>query len=165
MADYFSGNPQVSPPVSDPGRRSMSPEESRQELRQAINGSNQVLATANTVLSIFPDTMVIDRAKVTIIKRTFFRMADIMSIRIEDILNVTCTVGPVMGTVTLTSRVLNADQTTTIGRFWRADAKRLKRIAQGYVIALQRSIDCSSLGTNELAAMLEKLGADNHMSA
>jgi hypothetical protein len=154
--------PQVSPPVSSVSPRSTTAEETRQELSQAIEGSQQVLAQASTVLVPFPDTMTIDRAKVTVTKRSFFRMAEIMSIRIEDILNVMCSVGPFMGTVTLVSRVMNIDQTTEIGKFWRRDAKRLKRIAQGYVIALQRNIDCSALETNELAKLLEQLGADNH---
>jgi hypothetical protein len=57
---------------------------------------------------------------------------------------------------------MNVDQITHIGKFWRDDAKRLKRVGQGYVIALQRSIDCSALETSELATMLEQLGADNH---
>jgi len=156
---------QVSPPVSEEEHRSMTAEESREELQQAIQGSNQVLFSASTVLSIFPDTMIIDRAKVTITKRSFYRTADVMSMRIEDVLNATCTVGPVFGTVSMTSRVLNEDQTSSIGRFWRADAKRLKRIIQGYVIALQRNIDCRQLGTRELAGMLERLGADNHPNA
>jgi hypothetical protein len=163
MAENASTHsPQVSPPVSDLSRKSMSAKETRQELQQVIEGSNQVLARANTVLTLFPDTFIIDRAKITITKRSFFRTADIMSIRIEDVLNVGCTVGPFFGNLTLTSRVMNIDQTSVSGRFWRQDAKRLKRIAQGYVIALQRNIDCSALGTKELAQMLEKLGADNH---
>jgi hypothetical protein len=154
--------PQISPPVADTGKRVANAEETRQELQEAIDGSNQVLAHADTVLALFPDTMIIDRAKLTITKRHFFRTAEITSIRIEDILNVGCTVGPVFGNVTVTSRVLNVDQTSVIGRFWRSDAKRLKRIAQGYVIALQRDIDCSAVETRELAQMLEQLGADNH---
>jgi len=154
--------PQMSPPVIDTPPRSMTAEESRQELSQAIEGSNQVLAQASTVLVPFPDTMTIDRAKVTITKRSFFRMAEVMSIRIEDILNVNCSVGPFLGTVTVISRVLNVDQATEIGKFWRSDAKRLKRITQGYVIALQRNIDCSALETKELAMLLEQLGGDNH---
>jgi hypothetical protein len=154
--------PQVSPPVSEQGSRTMTAEESKAELKQAIQGSNEVLFSASTVLAIFPDSMTIDRAKVTITKRTFYRMADVMSMRIEDVLNATCTVGPIFGTVTIVSRVMNEDQTSSIGRFWRADAKRLKRIVQGYVIALQRNIDCSQLGTVELSQMLEQLGADNH---
>jgi len=156
--------PQVSPPVQNEEPRTMTAQESRQELHQAIRGSNQILAYAKTVLTIFPDTMTVDRAKVTITKRNFYRMADVMSMRIEDVLNATCTVGPVFGTVTLVSRVMNDSQTYTIGRFWRSDAKRLKRILQGYVIALQRKIDCSKLETRELSVMLERLGADNHLA-
>jgi len=163
MADKRSANiPQVSPPALTGAPRSMTAEESRQELREAIQGSQEVLYSASTILSLLPDTITVDRAKVTIARRTFYRTADVMSMRIEDVLNATCSVGPLFGTVTIVSRVMNSDQTSTVGRFWRADAKRLKRIIQGYIIALQRNIDCSSLGTTELAAILEKLGADNH---
>ena len=166
MTNYSpSGMPQVSPPVIDANRRSMTASESKQELEQAIIGSNQVLSQASTVLVPFPDTMSIDRAKITITKRSFFRTAEVMSTRIEDVLNVTCSVGLFLGTITLISRVMNSDQTITVGHFWRHDAQRLKWIGQGYVIALQRNIDCSALPTNELASMLEKLGADNHPTA
>ena len=165
MAQSYSPSvPQISPPVAEHGTRTMTPQESRQELWQAIRGSNQVLASASTVLALFPDTMIVDRAKVTVTKRQFYRTAEVMSVRIEDILNATCTVGPLFGTVTIISRVMNADQITTIGRFWRSDAKLLKRVVQGYIIALQRGIDCSNLETRELAGMLEQLGADNHQN-
>lgn len=151
---------QMSPPVPE----SKSAEVSKQELREAIEGSNQVLAQATTVLSLFPDTLTVDRAKLTIKKRTFFRAAEVMSMRIEDILNVTATLGPFLGNVKIASRVMNEDQDSTVGRFWRRDAERIKRITQGYIIALQREIDCSTLGTRELAGMLERLGADEHPS-
>src|SRR5205085_3024609 len=114
---------------------------------------------------LFPDTIIVDRTKLTIIKRSFFRVADVTSIRIEDVLNTSTSVGFFWGSVIITSRVFNDDQTEHVGMFWRSDAKRLKRIIQGYVIALQKEIDCTQLGTKELAAMLEKLGADNHPSA
>lgn len=159
-----SSTPQISPPPEEPSARNMTPEESKKELKEAIKGSNQVLATATTTLTLFPDTMTIDRAKVTITKRAFFRTAEVMSMRIEDILNVTATVGPFFGNVKIMSRVMSTDQAETVGRFWRHDAVRLKRITQGYIIALQRHIDCSSLETKELSRMLERLGADEHPS-
>lgn len=161
--DQQSPPPQFSPPPAKSGQ-SMPHDEAKQQLQQAIEGSNEVLATATTVLALFPDTMTVDRSKVTITKRSFFRTAEIMSIRIEDVLNATSTVGPFLGTVSMVSRVMNEDQTARIGKFWRADAKKLKRVLQGYVIALERDIDCSVLETKELAEMLEKLGADNHPS-
>jgi hypothetical protein len=155
-------NIQMSPPAADTPQRSTSPEETKQELRAAIQGSNEVLATATTVIPLFPDTITVDRAKFTITQRKFFRVAETMSMRIEDILNVTSTVGPIFGNVKIVSRVMAAETPHTIGPFWRGEAERLKRVTQGYVIALQRNIDCSSLSTKELADMLDKLGADSH---
>ena len=152
--------PQKSPPAEEQQSR----EESREELKQAIQGSNEVLVTATTAFPIFPDTLTLDRAKLTVTKRTFLRSAEVMSIRVEDILNVTATVGPLFGSVKVVSRVLTTGKPYTIGLFWRADAMRVKRIMQGYVIALQREIDCSALPTKELARMLDELGEDDHPS-
>lgn len=155
--------PQQSPPSLDEPRRVATPEGSKQELKDAIAGSQDVLVTATTVfpLELFPDTLTVDRAKLTVTKRRFFAAAEVMSMRIEDVLNTTATVGPFFGSVTIISRVLNS-KPYTVGRFWRKDALRLKRITQGYIIALQRGIDCSSLSTHELSRMLDELGEDNH---
>lgn len=157
-----SKTPQLSPPAEQSEPRTPTPEESREELQEAIRGSNEVLATATTTLTLFPDTLTVDRAKLTVTKRTFFSTAEVMSMRIEDVLNVTATVGPFFGSVKIVSRVLNTEKPYAVGRFWRRDAIRLKRITQGYIIALQRGIDCGSLPTRELAAMLDKLGEDDH---
>lgn len=157
--------PQNSPPpgaMQDTQTQPLTREQARQELTQAIRGSNQVLASATTILAVFSDTVTVDRAKVTITKRVFWKTAEVMSIRIEDILNVTATVGPIFGSVKITSRVFNTEKPYTINYFWRDDALKLKRITQGYVIALQRGIDCSALPTEELAQMLDSLGEDDH---
>jgi hypothetical protein len=137
-------------------------QEVRQQLTQAIKGSNEVLARATTAFKIFADTLTIDRAKLTVTKRQFWRMVEVTSIRIEDVLNVTATVGPLLGSVTFSSRVFNNQIPYTVAGFWRDDALRLKRIAQGYIIARQRNIDCASLPISELTAMLDKLGEDSH---
>jgi len=157
-----SANPQLSPPPSTDEERQATPEETREELKEAIKGSQQVLATATTTLTLFPDTVTIDRAKLTVTKRTFLQSAEVMSIRIEDILNVTATVGPFFGTIKVVSRVMNAEKPYSVGRFTRANAIMLKRVIQGYVIALQRQIDCSALSTSELRKLLDKLGEDDH---
>jgi hypothetical protein len=140
----------------------MTAEETKQELQQAIVGSNEVLAQATTVFTPFADILTLDRAKLTVTKRRFVRSAEVMSIRIEDVLNVTAAVDFFFGSIKISSRVMNADNPYTIGYFWRKDAIHLKRVTQGYIIAMQRSIDCSSLAAAELTAMLDQLGEDNH---
>lgn len=141
-----------------------SPSQTKQELQQAIQGAHEVLCTATTLFpfTLFQDTITLDRAKLTVTRRTFVGMAEVMSIRIEDILNVTATIGPILGGVKIVSRVFNVEKPYEINRFKRQDALLIKRVTQGYVIALQRNIDCSSLPVHELAAMLEQLGTDAH---
>jgi hypothetical protein len=156
--------PQVSPPAPQQEAKTSTPEESKQELQDAIKGSNQVLVRATTKLTMFPDALTLDRAKLSVTKRSFVQVSEVMSIRIEDVLNVTATLGPVFGSIKIMSRVMNADNETKIGRFTRADALKIKHITQGYVIALQRGIDCNALQTKELASMLERLGEDDHPS-
>lgn len=158
---------QYSPPVTHQGTppdATNNAEDTKRELEHAIEGSHEVLCTATTFFpfTLFPDTFTLDRAKLTVTHRTFFGIADVMSIRIEDILNVTAAIGPILGSVKIVSRVFNVEKPYVIEKFKRNDALRVKRITQGYIIALQREIDCSSLPTPELAAMLEKLGADAH---
>lgn len=156
--------PQTPPPTNQqrPTNTPPTPHETRQELAQAIHGSNEVLTSATTAFKIFNDTLIVDRAKLTVTKRTFWRASEVMSIRMEDLLNVTATVGPIFGSVKIVSRVMNADKPYEITNFWRDDALRVKRITQGYVIALQQGIDCNSLPADELAHMLDKLGEDAH---
>lgn len=153
------------PPTEEPPERTATTEEVREELNQAIEGSQDVLAIVNTISPIFPDTITVDRAKLTITHRSFFKTGDVMSIRIEDILNATATLGPLFGTVKIVSRVMSGEKPYTTSLLWRKDAIHLKRIIQGYVIALQRQIDCSKLPTAELVAKLDKLGEDDHAEA
>lgn len=158
---------QYSPPAEH-GMEYASPtpthEETKRELEHAIAGSQEVLCTATTLFpfALFPDTVTLDRAKLTLTHREFFGSAEVMSIRVEDILNVTANIGPMLGSVKIVSRVFNIEKPYTLDKFKRNDALRVKRITQGYVIALQRKIDCSAMPSLELAAMLEKLGTDAH---
>ncbi len=139
-------------------------EEAKMQLRNAIHGSNEVLFTAKTVFpfTFFPDTVTVDRAKFTLMKRSFFSVAEVMSIRVEDVLNVTANVGPVFGSIHVVSRIMNTDKPYEIKFLWRDDAIALKRILQGYIIAVQKEIDTTPLKTQELADMLKRLGEDDH---
>ncbi len=132
----------------------------QEELVQAIGDAHDILVRAKTVfpLTLFPDTLTVDRTKLTITHRDFFKSAEVLSIQIEDILNVTATVGPVFGSVKLSTRFFDPDKPYTVDHFWRADALKVKRIMQGYMIARQKEVDCSALSTSELARLLDELG-------
>lgn len=143
------------------GTKTLNPHDS---LRRIVQKSHQILAGAQTVIlpmNLFPDSVVIDRTKVTITKRTFFWTASVISIRIEDVLNVACSTGPIFGSLIISSRVMNSTDHYEIDYFWRKDAMYLKQIIQGYVIAQHNRIETSHLDRKELVNTLLELGSDS----
>lgn len=138
--------------------------DAREGLRRIVKKSHQLLAGAQTVIlpvNLFPDSVTIDRTKVTITKRTFFWSSSVISIRIEDVLNVACSTGPIFGSLTISSRVMNSTDHYEIEYFWRKDAIYLKQIIQGYVIAQHNQIETSHLKRDELVKTLLELGNDS----
>lgn len=134
-----------------------------QKLERIVKESHEVLAGAKTVfpVTLFPDTVFVDRTKVTIVRRSFFWSEDIMSIRIQDVLNVSASVGPLFGSLTIVSRVMSTVDHFQINYFWRSDASHLKHIIQGYVIAKHNKLDTAHLNKDELVKTLEELGHDS----
>jgi hypothetical protein len=133
------------------------------ELQNKVRQSHQVLAIVRTVfpLTLFPDSVVVDRTKVTIIHRTFFWSAETISFQIEDILNVSASVGPFFGSLTVASRVMSTIDHFQVHHLWRHDAIVLKHIIQGYIIAKNNKMNTDHLSPGELVALLSELGIDS----
>ena len=83
-----------------------------------------------------------------------------MTLRIQDILNVAANTGLLFGSLTISTRVMNSTDHFVIMGFWNRDVIRLKRILQGYMIALHQGIDVSDLSTDRLVRKLNELGTD-----
>lgn len=134
--------------------------EAERQLVQAVQGTKEPLTEATTVFpfTLFPDTVLVDREKLTVTHRVFFQVAEVMSIRIEDVLNVTADVGPIFGSLKISTRFFNEKKPYKVNYLWRGDALRIKRIVQGCIIARQKNIDCTSFESKELARVLDELG-------
>jgi hypothetical protein len=145
--------------MDSPGNHDRHQQEAEQQLRDTIGGSHEVLVSATTVFPFtpFPDTITVDREKISVTQRFFFRTAEVVSIRIEDILNVTADIGPFMGSIKLYSRYFSPEP-HEINYLRRRDTIRIKCIVQGYIIAIHSGIDSSTLSTPELARLLNELG-------
>src|SRR5476651_308569 len=89
------------------------------ELTQVIGNAHDILIRVTTMFpfTIFPDTITIDRTKLTITHREFFKSAEVLSIGIEDILNVAATVGPFFGSVKIHTRFFDPDKPYTVDHF------------------------------------------------
>jgi hypothetical protein len=140
------------------------PEEHHEELQKAADHAQDILIKAESTFPfvLFPDTITVSRMKVTITRRSFFNVADVISLQIEDILNVEIDAGPFFGSLNIFTRVYGSEP-LRITFLARKSAIDVKRILEGYVIARQRDIDTSTIEKHELIALLTKLGSDSAM--
>jgi len=136
-----------------------------QKLLDATEKSHEVLFKTDTVFpcDFFPDTVIVDREKLSIINRFFFRVAKITSVPIKDILSVEADVGPFFGSIHLTSRYFFTNP-HSINFLWRKDALELQKLLQGYVIAQEQQINCLNIAKTRLVGLLEDLGQSNEKS-
>ncbi len=136
------------------------------ELEQEALRATEVLFQATSVFPfvLFPDTITIDRVKVTIAHRIFFYTAEVTSIQIEEILNVASTVGPFFGSVKIWSHVFRdrtmATRHLEIDYLTRTNALEAERIIQGYIIARHKQIDTAHASKEHLLGLLRELGRD-----
>lgn len=131
----------------------------RKQLVGVTMKAHDILFSANTVFPfvLFPDTVTMDREKLTFARRIFFQVAKITSVPIRDILSVEANVGPFFGSVHTASRYF-ITKPHTINFLRRKDALRLQRLLQGYIIAHEQDIDCASIDKDRLIILLEDLG-------
>lgn len=130
------------------------------KLEDAVEESHGVLAYARTVFpfTLFPDTITIDRHKLTILHRQFFALEQAASVPIENIKNIQADIGPVFGSLTITSDHF-VNNTQKVDYLWRKDAKRIQKLVQGITMATNEDIDLSEIEeTDRLNDMLTKLG-------
>ena len=137
-------------------------EESENALAKAIHDSGEILATATTVFAPQRTILILNRTKLVVEKKSPLGARKVMSVPIEDVLNVSASAGPFFGTVTFITKLAGPAKPHNIGLFWRKDTIKLKRIIQGYIIALQRKIDLNVVPTAELREMVYELGTDDH---
>lgn len=139
--------------------------ENHEELQKAAENAQDILIKAESTFPfvLFPDTISVSRMKVTITRRSFFRVADVISLQIDDVLNVEIDTGPLFGSLSIFTRVYGTDP-LRITFLNRKSAIDVKRILEGYVIARQRDIDTSEIEKGELITLLTQLGSDSAMT-
>ena len=147
------------PPKPNASQREV--EKAEKMLKETVRRTHDVLLSVSTIVpfTIFPDTITIDREKVTLVQRFFFNAATVRSIKLEDVLDVTATAGPFFGSVHLISRGVNPEEGFSVKFLKREDAFRVKRIMNGFIVLVgKEDINLDVIDTDELVAMLERAG-------
>ncbi len=129
------------------------------ELVTVAKKSHEILFKANTVFpfTLFPDTVTLDREKLSFASRYFFKVAQITSLPVRDILSVEADIGPFFGSVHTASRYFVTNP-KSIRWLRRKDAEKLQRLLQGYIIVHEQEINCTNIKRDELVKLLNDLG-------
>jgi hypothetical protein len=130
------------------------------KLQQLVRQSSEVIARVQTVfpLTLFPHSIILDRTKITIIKRSSPWSAAIISIGIEDVLNVSTNLGMIFGSISVASRVMNSVDHYEVVGLWRGDAIELHHLIQGCTVAKNSGVSTDHLPIAELVETLHNLG-------
>lgn len=142
-------------PTDDDKKASEGPE----QLMELDERAHDVLFKADTVFPFtpFPHTITLDREKLTICERMFWRVAKITSVPVSEILSCQLTVGPLFGSIHLVFSFF-ADNQKTITYLWRDDATKFHQILHGYIVAHKRGVNTTNVSVEDLKILLKDLG-------
>lgn len=121
--------------------------------------SHDNLFVAKTVFPfvLFADALKIDRHKLTIVHNSFFKTAQTASTEIKNIINVQTELGPLYGSITITSKHF-LNNTQTIDYLKRKDIVAAQCLLQGFMIAHRAQIDTTNIDKKQLLSLLGDLG-------
>ncbi|HSX20143.1 MAG TPA: hypothetical protein VLG38_03350 [Gammaproteobacteria bacterium] len=139
------------------------PDTETEKLISLTKGSQENLFIAKTVFPfvLFTDTLKIDRQKLTIVHNDMLRMSQTGSIELRNIMNIQADVGPLFGSITVTSKHFQ-NNTQTIKFLRKKDVATAKCLLQGFMIAHRAKIRIDDIEQEQLLALLSELGQENH---
>jgi hypothetical protein len=134
----------------------------QQKLEQAVKESSECLIEVKTVFpfTLFPNTISIDRHKLTLTYRSFFNSEESVSVPIPNLKNIQASLDMFFGSLVITSDHF-ANNTQEIKFLKRDDAKEIQRLVQGAMVANAEKIDVSKVEVPKLKQLLHELGSAN----
>lgn len=135
------------------------PQEAHEKLIDVTEKAQDCLFKADTVFpfTLFPDTITLDREKLTVATRHFFKMATIVSVPISSISSAEVDVGPFFGSLHMASKFFTQNK-YTVNWLSREKALKLQHLMQGFIIAQDKKIDVTDINKEDLLILLDDLG-------
>ena len=106
----------------------------------------------------FPNEVIIDINKVTIIYRNFFASEQVHSVLIKDISDVVVETNPIFAMLRIVD-IGYTDNTIDVNYLKRSAAQRARRVIQGLVMIHRHGIDLAKVECADLLQKVENLGA------
>jgi len=136
--------------------------QAKKALENAKNKGSGVIYRLNSVFpfDLFPDSIVIDHNKVSIVRRTGPFSQKIFPIALADIKTVTVYSGILFASLTLEIAGYEQNPGTVI-KLNKFKAQKARKIIMGLIVANRQEIDLSKLSTKQLSRDLPKIGKTN----
>lgn len=131
----------------------------KEKIVTLAHASDSILFKASTFFpfTFFPNTIIIDKTKVTIIERLFFFHQNTTSYAIEDILNVEVDSSIFFSILTCLTRYDNK-KAFRLSYLKRGDATFAKKLLQGLIIAKREGVHIEELSKEEILTYGEVIG-------
>ena len=128
-------------------------------LNRVVEKSQNILVKATAVFpfDFFPDSITVDRQKLTVVHRDFFTIKRTVSVQYGDIKNIQADIGPFLASLIITSEHF-INNTQTIRFLLKKEALAIQQLVQGFIIAEKEHIDCSTIDDQKLITLLSQLG-------
>lgn len=149
---------------TNPDTDSELPKKGKEELKEIANKAEDVLVRADSTFPfvLFPDSIAVSRNKVVLTRREFFRVSDVISLQIEDILNVESDAGPFFGSLSIYTRIYGTEP-LRITFLSRKNTIKVKRVLEGLIIAIAKEVNITNIDKKELLGLLNRLGSDRKL--
>lgn len=133
--------------------------EEKQKLDMLVNQTDRVLYRIKSTFpfDFFPDELVIDISKISLISRIFILSHQIRITNIANILDSTIITGPIFATLQIAERVPNQPP-IIIHYLIKKHALKANQLIQGLQIASQSQIDLTKIPDKELIIYIENIG-------
>ncbi|MBI4137558.1 hypothetical protein HY469_05855 [Candidatus Roizmanbacteria bacterium] len=128
-------------------------------LKDLMSKSDRIIFKTRSVFpfDLFPDEIIIDETKVSIITHSFFETAQVRSIGFNDIFNVILEYSIFFAKIKVIE-VAFLNQPLEVEYLKKSDALRARRIIQGLIIAKKEGIDFGKILPSELVKRTEEVG-------
>lgn len=130
-----------------------------QKMDKVLNSENEHLIHIKAVwpFDFFPNEIVVDKTRVTIIQKMFFWTRHVTTLLIQDILNVEVSYSFIFGRLEIADKYYSQDP-IMINHLWTNDAKRVASIIQGMVLAYKEQIDIKKIPADVITDKVNDMG-------
>ncbi|MDQ5951075.1 MAG: hypothetical protein QG639_352 [Patescibacteria group bacterium] len=132
-----------------------------------IDRDNEFLFKFTSVfpLDLFPDEVIVDKLKITIVKRDFFFSKRIITFPMTGTIQVQLFRGPITSKVHIDDTSTIHQDPIPIKNVWLNDALLFHDLVQGMVIGIKQGVNLMSMSRKEILDNAERWGAVNVRAA